>query len=63
MVGLGRRLRVAPEDGPRARLGVGALEVGAHSQPFPKPCRLATDGVFSSCVLHALIGGYQNFNE
>ena len=26
MVGLGRRLRVAPEDGPRARLGVGALE-------------------------------------
>lgn len=26
VVGLGRRLRVAPEDGPRARLGVGALE-------------------------------------
>lgn len=26
VVGLGRRLRAAPEDGPRARLGVGALE-------------------------------------
>ena len=26
VVGLGRRLRPSPEDGPRARLGVGALE-------------------------------------